>query len=145
MKKFLPTIILVCALVFFIDRFFWRDSDINTGDRSVISRDFQIDPTVVELSTDLAKMGKVQMGKLKDVFFTIYNIGGAELVIEDIEGDCFCTVPVWEDIEVAPGDSTRFSVRITKEEKGFFQQNVLVHGNFPDSPKIVRIQGEIVE
>jgi hypothetical protein len=118
LQHHMPLLLLISSLTFFLFRlqifFDGGEEQMESLERSTLIQELELSFTDVELSSNLAKMGQVQMGKLQDVFFTIYNVGGAELVIEDIEGDCFCTVPVWEDIEVAPGDSTRFSVRITK-------------------------------
>jgi hypothetical protein len=77
--------------------------------------------------------------------FNIINVGNNKLEIEKIVPDCDCTVSAWEKVKIDEQDTFNFKIEVNKAKFGFFQQNILVYGNFDTSPELFYVQGRIAE
>lgn len=98
--------------------------------------------TVVAISNASVDCGTVKAGDTATAVFTIVNIGGSELFIDEITPECHCTVADWNRDAVAPGDSTRITARIVEYSPiGYYQKMLSVKANVRNSPLSLIIAG----
>jgi hypothetical protein len=60
-----------------------------------------------------------------------------------VNASCGCTVPEWEKQPIAPGQCTEIKVKITPEEKGYFDKTITVHCNAEDAPISLKVRGMV--
>jgi uncharacterized protein (DUF58 family) len=98
---------------------------------------------VTSVSVEYAKLDirDLQTGRTSETTFTLKNIGTRPLVIQTVDASCGCTVPVWEKQPIEVGKSTEIKVRITPEEKGYFNKIVTVYCNIEKSQISLNITG----
>jgi hypothetical protein len=100
--------------------------------------------TVVESQQNEIKLKELFIGKTNEAVFTLKNTGLHPLIISIINTSCGCTVPEWEKQPVAAGKNTEIKVKITPEEKGYFNKTITVHCNTEKGQILLKVS-ETVE
>ncbi|MDR3236551.1 MAG: DUF1573 domain-containing protein [Prevotellaceae bacterium] len=111
-----------------------------TGEKAV-----KIPIAVVEPQQTEIKIKDLQVGKTSEAAFVLKNIGAQPLVIQTVNASCGCTVPKWEKQPIAAGKSTEIKVKITPEEKGYFDKTITVYCNTKAGRILLNISGMIAE
>jgi hypothetical protein len=76
--------------------------------------------------------------------FIFKNTGKSTLIITNVVSSCGCTVPSYPKKPIEKGESDTIRVMYNTEDVGSFAKSVVVHHTGPDSPVILRIQGEVL-
>lgn len=89
--------------------------------------------------------GKAQQEKTLEKEFRIRNLGGADLVIEDVVTTCGCTVADGYSKVVKPGASTPLRVKLeTRNSFGKLARSVLVKSNDPSGrPVEIKVEAQV--
>lgn len=100
----------------------------------------------VRFNVELYDLGLIDHDTLLNKQFTIYNDGTENLVIERVESHCGCTLPVYFQKPIAPGDSAYMTVALETRalEIGYFNKSVDVYTNGSDKPIPLTLKGEFV-
>jgi hypothetical protein len=83
----------------------------------------------------------VQIGKASEAVFILKNTGEQPMIIQMVETSCGCTVAEWEKQPVSVGQSTEIKVKITAEEKGYFNKTITVYCNTEEERILLTIKG----
>jgi hypothetical protein len=99
--------------------------------------------TTVEPEQTEIELTDLHTGKTTETVFTLKNTGTQPLIIQTIDASCGCTVPEWEKQPVATGKSTEIKVKITPEEKGYFNKTITVHCNIKEGQILLKLKGVV--
>jgi hypothetical protein len=99
--------------------------------------------TTVEPEQTEIEINDFQLGKTSEAVFVLKNTGSQPLVIQMVNTSCGCTVPEWEKYPITPGKSTEIKVRITPEEKDYFNKTVTVYGNTETGRIVLKVSGMV--
>jgi hypothetical protein len=106
----------------------------------------QADGPVLTIDKELHDYGTIDYAGNGECVFTITNTGNAPLIIENCKGSCGCTVPTWSRDPIAPGASTKITVRYDTKRPGPFNKQVTITSNAVNAPsnsKIIKIKGTV--
>lgn len=70
---------------------------------------------VLEINPKLLDFGEIKSGTVRSSSFFIKNTGSSNLLIDDIKGDCSCTVIKLERKNIAIDDSTKITITYTAD------------------------------
>jgi hypothetical protein len=76
-------------------------------------------------------------------YFVYKNTGNKPVRIEKVETTCGCTIPYWNQQELAPNQADSFKVAYNIENKGYFVKEVMVYSNSKNSPEHLFISGYV--
>jgi hypothetical protein len=99
--------------------------------------------TTVETEKTEIELKELSTNKTVELVFAVKNIGSHPLIIQRVESSCGCTVPNWEKQPVATGKNTEIKVKITPEEKGYFNKTVTVHCNTEEGQIVLKVSGTV--
>jgi hypothetical protein len=100
--------------------------------------------TSVYVKEKKINVGKVNLREQAQANFYIRNIGQDTLIIDNVEVSCNCTALSTISAGVAPGDSVFITVAYTKEIAGYFYSDIIIEGNFHNSPAILSFEGYLL-
>lgn len=89
--------------------------------------------------------GQIYEGSEAEHEFLMENVGGAELVIDNVRVDCGCTA-VKFDAKIPPGGKGLLKMKVSlKNYVGKVDKKATIHSNDPQDPElVVRMQGTVV-
>lgn len=76
--------------------------------------------------------------------FHFTNTGTQDLIIQQCQGSCGCTVPECPKEVYAPGESGIISVKYATNRIGKFTKTVTVNSNATNNPMVLTIKGEVL-
>ncbi|MBQ9253205.1 MAG: DUF1573 domain-containing protein [Bacteroidales bacterium] len=89
--------------------------------------------------------GQVSQGGNGVAEFSVTNIGGGELVIEDIKVSCGCVVVEFDSSPIKPNETKTIKVKYNTNIVGEIKRSIVIKSNDNQNPKIVlRLTGEVV-
>ena len=98
----------------------------------------------IEFSKEVHDYGTIENGADGTCTFEFKNTGNAPLIISNAKGSCGCTVPSWPKEPIAPGASSKISVKYDTKRPGAINKSVTITSNAVDSPtKVIRIKGNV--
>jgi hypothetical protein len=100
---------------------------------------------VMRLNTEQYNFGKIKQGTPVTTYFTITNISDKPLVIESSWASCGCTTPEVSKAPIAPHGTTKVKVQYNAANKGPFTKDVSVKLAGVDTPKVMKISGEVLD
>ncbi|MDG1528581.1 MAG: DUF1573 domain-containing protein [Polaribacter sp.] len=109
-----------------------RDIDISKG------------APIIELDKKVYDFGTVIDGTIIETVFTLTNTGKSPLIITDAKTTCGCTVPTWpKDKPIAPGESTKITVKFDTSNKGGGRQvkDVTLFTNTAVGREVLKLKG----
>jgi hypothetical protein len=98
-------------------------------------------PTQISVDRYNVDVGKVFQRELAIGEYWIKNVGLNELVISNVKVSCSCSSIIEINKIILPNDSSKIIIQYNKKINGYFFSDVLVHGNFSGSPKILSFEG----
>ncbi|MDW3194351.1 MAG: DUF1573 domain-containing protein [Cytophagales bacterium] len=101
----------------------------------------QYDATTIEVSSPV-DIGDVPLGIAHRFTISIVNTGQNPMQIGDVMVPCTCTVPTWEKAAIDPNENTEISIEFTPGDLGFFQEEIMVTGNFEST--YVKLTGNVL-
>lgn len=99
---------------------------------------------MISVDKDTHDYGTIDQGANGVCEFTVTNTGDQPLIISSCKGSCGCTVPKCDTAPVAPGATTKISVKYDTNRVGPINKMVTITSNAANAPsKVVRIMGEV--
>lgn len=99
---------------------------------------------IIKFEKQLHDFGNLTMGENISYSFKFTNVGNADLVINNCEATCGCTVPDFPKDVIAPGQSSYVTVAFRSADKAGQQlQEVTVVSNAHPSRTKLRIQANV--
>lgn len=98
----------------------------------------------LEFEKDVHDYGTVENGGNGTCTFEFTNTGNAPLIISNAKGSCGCTVPSWPKEPIAPGATSKISVKYDTKRPGAINKSVTITSNAVNEPtKVIRIKGNV--
>jgi hypothetical protein len=101
--------------------------------------------TTVESVQVEIELTDLQIDKTVEAIFSLKNTGNQPLIIQMVNASCGCTIPEWDKQPVKTGKSAKIKVRITPEEKGYFNKTITVHCNTEEGQISLKVKGMVKE
>ena len=102
------------------------------------------DGAKIEFSKEVHDYGTIENGANGDCTFEFKNTGNAPLIISNAKGSCGCTVPAWPKEAIAPGASSKITVKYDTKRPGAINKSVTITSNAVNEPsKVIRIKGDV--
>jgi LEA14-like dessication related protein len=101
----------------------------------------------ITFEAEVIDYGTIQQGSEAIRTFKFTNTGKTPLVIKSIKGQCGCTsIPdSWTKEPIPPGGTGTFQVKYdTATRVGMFDKKIMIISNAANSPKEVKIKGNVV-
>jgi hypothetical protein len=97
---------------------------------------------VLELKETSFEFGSIPQGRPVTHNFVITNTGKKPLLIENVEAQCGCTTPQWDEKPIAPGATTIVKVGFNAASEGRFNKQIMIqYGG--DKLKTLTITGSV--
>lgn len=116
--------------------------------RNPVSADGKTTGEVAELAFKevVYSFGTASEGTLVEYTFHFENTGDAPLLISRAYSTCGCTVPVWPQEPIKPGESGEINVRFDTQGKiGAQRKPIYVVANTLPATSTVYLEGEVVK
>jgi hypothetical protein len=98
----------------------------------------------LDFEKDVHDYGTVENGGDGTCTFEFTNTGNAPLIISNAKGSCGCTVPSWPKEPIAPGATSKISVKYDTKRPGAINKSVTITSNAVNEPtKVIRIKGNV--
>lgn len=98
----------------------------------------------LDFEKDVHDYGTVENGGNGTCTFEFTNTGNAPLIISNAKGSCGCTVPSWPKEPIAPGATSKISVKYDTKRPGAINKSVTITSNAVNEPtKVIRIKGNV--
>ncbi len=98
--------------------------------------EIQFDKTVLNL-------GELNLGDVKETYFTFTNIGKKPLILDDVIISCDCTEIDWPKAPTMPGQSAKIKVKYTAKNSGSINKWATVLSNAETDRVILKIKGKV--
>ena len=113
------------------------------GTNTVVAQDVKSGATI-EFAKDVHDYGTIENGANGTCTFDFTNTGNAPLIISNAKGSCGCTVPSWPKEPIAPGATSKITVKYDTKRPGAINKSVTITSNATDAPtKVIRIKGNV--
>lgn len=99
----------------------------------------------LEWKTTEYDLGNIPQGVPVAVDFTFTNRSSQSIVITHVTVGCGCTATEFLREPVAPGKSSKISVRYNAAHPGIFRKTITVIDTSPEGGKVLYIKGNVVE
>jgi hypothetical protein len=99
--------------------------------------------TTVDVEQTKIELKDLKMGNTTEIVFMLKNTGAQPMIIQMVETSCGCTVANWEKQPIDLGENTKIKVKITPEEKGYFNKTITVHCNTEEGRILLKISGMV--
>lgn len=131
--------VIMCALLFNVWSCNMNENDNNDNDDNKVTTKDVKNPISANKDSKMDKLpefdfpvkeynfGTVIQGEKVSYSFNFTNVGGSDLIINNVKASCGCTTPDWTKKPVAPG------------EKGFVEIIFDSHGRSGEQKKTVKI------
>ncbi len=103
----------------------------------------ELEPTVAAFEKEVYDFGVIPFGQDVPIEIKFSNKGENILKIKNVKTSCGCTVPKLTKTEVTTGNEAVVNIMVKPTRRGKFTSSVYVFYNGADSPKRIRIKGEI--
>ena len=115
------------------------------GTTAVIAQEVEkTDGAKIEFTKEVHDYGTVENGANGDCTFEFKNTGNAPLIISNAKGSCGCTVPAWPKEPIAPGATSKITVKYDTKRPGAINKSVTITSNAVNAPsKVIRIKGDV--
>lgn len=98
----------------------------------------------LEFAKETHDYGTIENGANGECTFEFKNTGNAPLIISNAKGSCGCTVPSWPKEPIAPGASSKITVKYDTKRPGAINKSVTITSNAVNAPtKVIRIKGNV--
>ncbi|MDA3820703.1 MAG: DUF1573 domain-containing protein [Candidatus Delongbacteria bacterium] len=126
-----------------------NDGKITTSDvKNPISADGKSDMSSLpefDFPVKEYNFGTVIQGEKVAYTFTFTNVGGSDLIINNVKASCGCTTPTWTKKPIAPGDKGEIEIVFNSQgRQGEQKKSVNVFANTQPNTTELRINCNIV-
>lgn len=88
-------------------------------------------------------LGELNIGDVKETYFTFTNIGKKPLILDDVIISCDCTEIDWPKAPTMPGQSAKIKVKYTAKNSGSINKWATVLSNAETDRVILKIKGSV--
>lgn len=132
MVKKLVLLILVFILSFSI-AYYYNQNEVRNSSANV------------QFDFDEFDFDEIKFNDKAEIYFTYKNIGGNNLVINDINTSCGCTVPKWPKTPLSKNQKDSIKINYDTSTLGYFTKEIIVYSNSETSPNHLFIKGKVVK
>jgi hypothetical protein len=95
---------------------------------------------------DTHDFGQVKGGSKSRFTYKFVNVNNQPVSLKTVKGSCACTLPMWSEAPIAPGDTGEIIVefRPKKDKAGPFTKSVLIQTNTGIGTEMVFLKGEVI-
>jgi len=97
--------------------------------------------TFTELEHDF---GTINQGSEAIFIFEFKNTGKGELIVNNCQASCGCTIPLWTKEPIKENKKGEVKVKYNTNNTGSFSKQVTVYSNASNSPVIIKIKGIVI-
>lgn len=90
-----------------------------------------------------ADLGTLNLGEVKETFFTFTNIGKKPLILDNVIISCDCTEIEWPKAPILPGQSEKIKVIYTATTSGAINKWATVLSNAEKDRVILTLKGKV--
>lgn len=139
-------LIFTMSIAIFIFAYVNRHSSQISPVGSIVDRYDKSVITTIKVSNSELNVGKITVDEAHTArtYAVLHNTGNNNLYIDRVEVSCQCTSGDIPKRAVVPGDSIAIEIAYNKTMPGFFYSDVIIHGNFEDSPALLSFEGQLV-
>jgi hypothetical protein len=89
--------------------------------------------------------GTITQGEVVSATFRFKNVGQSDLIISSAKGSCGCTVPVWPEEPIHPGEEGKIEVSFNSTGKqGLQNKTITLVANTIPNTYVLAIKGEVL-
>ena len=90
------------------------------------------------------EFGTIDQGEVVEHVFAFTNTGAAPLVLTNVNTTCGCTAPEWPREPIAPGETSKITVRFNSRGKQGHQNKVItIISNASNSTERISMVGDV--
>lgn len=115
-----------------------------SGNGGILYDDPENQP-VIEFVKTVYDFGKITQGELVGTTFIFKNTGKSNLIIQDANASCGCTVPRWDKEPVLPGEEGSVDVVFDSSGRtGIQNKSITFRTNAENATVILSIKAEVL-
>ena len=100
---------------------------------------------VAKIKTETIDLGKIKQDNPTPAIFDVTNIGTEDLLIEQANPTCGCTISDYTKDKIAPGKSGYIKATYNAKNIGMFEKHLTVKFAGCDDMKSITIKGEVIK
>ena len=100
---------------------------------------------VAKIKTETIDLGKIKQDNPTPAVFEVINIGTEDLLIEQANPTCGCTIGEYTKDKIAPGKSGTIKATYNAKNIGMFEKHLTVKFAGCDDMKSITIKGEVIK
>jgi hypothetical protein len=100
---------------------------------------------VAKIKTETIDLGKIKQDNPTPAVFDVTNIGTEDLLIEQANPTCGCTISDYTKDKIAPGKSGYIKATYNAKNIGMFEKHLTVKFAGCDDMKSITIKGEVIK
>lgn len=134
----------LCLLILTISCGSGNKDRVRSGISDLLSDDPEYKP-VIEFVKTVHDFGKIVQGEVVGTTFIFKNTGKSNLLIQDANASCGCTVPRWDKEPVLPGEKGTLEVVFDSSGRmGKQSKSITVRTNAKNAKIILSIKAEVL-
>jgi len=99
---------------------------------------------VAKFKTETIDMGKLKQNNPQPAVFEVTNIGKEDLLIEQANPTCGCTIGEYTKTPIKPGETGYIKATYNAKNLGMFEKHLTVKFGGCDDMKTINIKGEVL-
>lgn len=100
---------------------------------------------VAKIKTETIDLGKIKQDNPTPAVFEVLNIGKEDLIIEQANPTCGCTISDYTKDKIAPGKTGTIKATYNAKNIGIFEKHLTVKFAGCDDMKSITIKGEVIK
>ena len=100
---------------------------------------------VAKIKTETIDLGKIKQDNPTPAIFDVTNIGTEDLLIEQANPTCGCTISDYTKDKIAPGKTGYIKATYNAKNIGMFEKHLTVKFAGCDDMKSITIKGEVIK
>ncbi len=100
---------------------------------------------VAKIKTETIDLGKIKQDNPTSAIFEVLNIGKEDLLIEQANPTCGCTISDYTKDKIAPGSKGAIKATYNAKNLGMFEKHLTVKFAGCDDMKSITIKGEVIK
>lgn len=100
---------------------------------------------VAKIKSETIDLGKIKQDNPTPAVFEVINIGTEDLLIEQANPTCGCTIGEYTKDKIAPGKSGTIKATYNAKNIGIFEKHLTVKFAGCDDMKSITIKGEVIK
>lgn len=97
----------------------------------------------IQFSSHEHDFGELGLTQKSSYQFSFSNPGATPLLIQHVKTSCGCTVPVWPQKPIKPGEKAEITIDYDSSHPGRFHKTISVFYNGINSPVTLSIKGSV--